>query len=44
MKNKEQQVMAAYEAPKVEVVEVEVEQGFAASGDYINPLPIEDWN
>ena len=33
MKNKEQQVMAAYEAPKVEVIEVEVEQGFAASGE-----------
>ena len=32
MKNKEQQAMAAYEPPKVEVIEVAVEQGFAASG------------
>ena len=34
MKNKEQ-VLAAYEAPQVEVieVEVEVEQGFAVSGE-----------
>ena len=32
MKSKEQQAMAAYEAPMVEVVEVEVEQGFATSG------------
>ena len=31
MKNK-QQVMAAYEAPQVEVIEVEVEKGFALSG------------
>ena len=31
MKNKEQQAMAAYEAPKVEVIEVEVEKGFALS-------------
>ena len=30
MKNKEQ-AMAAYEAPKVEVIEVEVEKGFAIS-------------
>ena len=33
MKSKEQQAMAAYEAPKVEVIEVEVEKGFATSGD-----------
>ena len=32
MKSKEQ-VLAAYEAPQVEVIEVEVEQGFAMSGD-----------
>ena len=32
MKSKEQ-AMAAYEAPKVEVIEVEVEKGFAASLD-----------
>ena len=43
MKNKEQ-VLAAYEAPQVEVIEVEVEQGFAASNDID---PYEDgtgWN
>ena len=39
MKNKEQQAMAAYEAPKVEVIEVQVEQGFAASD-----LSYEEWN
>lgn len=33
MKSNEQQAMAAYEAPKVEVIEVQVEQGFAASGE-----------
>lgn len=38
MKREEQQ-MVAYEAPKVEVIEVEVEQGFAASD-----IPYEDWN
>lgn len=31
---KEQQPLAAYEAPKVEVIEVEVEKGFANSMDY----------
>ena len=31
MKSKEQQAMEAYEAPKVEVIEVEVEKGFAVS-------------
>ena len=34
MKNKEQ-AMAAYEAPKVEVIEVEVEKGFATSVNLI---------
>lgn len=38
MKDKER-TMVAYEAPKVEVIEVEVEQGFAASD-----IPYEDWN
>lgn len=33
MKSKEQQAMVAYEAPKVEVIEVQVEQGFATSGE-----------
>ena len=28
---KKEQVMAAYEAPRIEVVEVEVEKGFAVS-------------
>lgn len=34
MKREEEQVMEAYEAPKVEVIEVEVEKGFANSMDY----------
>ena len=33
MKSKEQQTMVAYEAPKVEIIEVEVEKGFAVSGE-----------
>ena len=36
MKSKEQQEMVAYEAPKVEVIEVEVEKGFAASIDSLD--------
>ena len=40
MKSKEQQAMAAYEAPKVEVIEVEVEKGFATSGE-ANPADYE---
>ena len=32
MKNKELVTTAAYEPPKVEVIEVAVEQGFAGSG------------
>ena len=35
MKTKEQPRMEAYEAPSVEVIEVEVEKGFASS---IEPL------
>ena len=31
MNKNEKQTMAAYEAPKVEVIEVEVEKGFAGS-------------
>lgn len=31
MKQKEQVTLEAYEAPKVEVIEVEVERGFAGS-------------
>lgn len=31
---KTMEMMAAYEAPKVEVIEVEVEQGFAVSDPY----------
>lgn len=34
-----------YEAPKVEVIEVEVEKGFIISGDGgPNPLDNNDWN
>lgn len=33
MENREKQTVAAYEAPKVEIIEVEVEKGFAASGE-----------
>lgn len=40
MKSKEQQTMVAYEAPKVEVIEVEVEKGFATSGE-ANPADYE---
>ncbi len=35
---KVEKLMAAYEAPKVEVIEVEVEQGFAVS------MPYDEWN
>ena len=31
---KTMEMMAAYEAPQVEVIEVEVEQGFAVSDPY----------
>ena len=31
------QEMMVYEAPQVEVIEVEVEKGFAASPDYTTP-------
>ena len=34
--------VGAYEAPKVEVIEVEVEQGFAASFDGDNPPTVEN--
>lgn len=34
MKKKEEQTTVAYEAPKVEVIEVQVEKGFATSGGY----------
>ena len=37
---KEQNFMA-YETPQVELIEVFVEQGFAAS---VDPLGTEDWN
>ena len=37
MKREEQQ-MVAYEAPQVEVIEVEVEKGFAVS----DPAPLQD--
>lgn len=35
---KDQQPLEAYEAPKVEVIEVEVEKGFAAS------TGVKSWN
>ena len=38
MKGKEQEAMVAYEAPQVEVIEVEVEKGFAVS----DPTPLQD--
>ena len=38
MKNKEQETMVAYEAPQVEVIEVEEEKGFAVS----DPAPLQD--
>lgn len=45
MKNKEKQAMAAYEAPQVEVIEVQVEQGFATSGNGgLPPYANEPWN
>lgn len=40
-KNEEQ--IEAYEAPKVEVIEVEAEQGFAVSGN-LSPLDEESWD
>ena len=33
----------SYEAPQVEIVEVEVENGFAVSGVENNPLNNNDW-
>ena len=45
MKNKEQTV-AVYEAPQIEVIEVEVEKGFAGSDNTkmgINDLEEENW-
>lgn len=37
-------VMETYEAPKVEVIEVEVEKGFAASTEPLGPTKDElDW-
>lgn len=35
---REERMSVAYEAPQVEVIEVEVEQGFAVS----NPSPLDD--
>ena len=40
---REERMSVAYEAPKVEVIEVEVEQGFAASGN-LSPLDDESWS
>ena len=41
MKSKEQEAMVADEAPQVEVIEVEVEKGFANS---ISPLDDTTWS
>ena len=37
---REERIWMAYEAPQVEVIEVEVEKGFANS---ISPLDDEEW-
>ena len=39
--NKKEQTMEAYEAPRVEVIEVEVEQGFAVSDGTYGDMPGE---
>ena len=44
MKNKELVTMAAYEAPKVEVIEVQVEQGFATSNVGMTGVNVSGWN
>ena len=36
----EKEKILTYEAPQVEVIEVEVEKGFASSGDGENIIPI----
>ena len=40
---REERMSVAYEAPQVEVIEVEVEQGFAVSGN-LSPLDDESWS
>lgn len=42
MEKEMSEIRVAYEAPQVEVIEVAVERGFAASGN-ITPLPTNDW-
>ncbi len=48
MKRNRQAMATAYEAPKVEVIEVQVEQGFATSGTALdgssNSVPVEGNN
>ena len=45
IKMQERMIMVAYEAPTVEVIEVEVEKGFATSNDFgTTPLEHEPWN
>ena len=39
--NKKEQTMEAYEAPRVKVIEVEVEQGYALSGEMRGEMPGE---
>lgn len=42
MKKEQQKTPAAYEAPKVEVIEVQVEQGFASSNPITGTTVEED--
>ncbi len=48
MKRNRQAMATAYEAPKVEIIEVQVEQGFATSGTALdgssNSVPVEGNN
>ena len=39
--NKKELIMEAYEAPRVKVIEVEVEQGYALSGEMRGEMPGE---
>lgn len=45
VKMQEKMTMVAYEAPMVEVIEVEVEKGFATSNNFsTTPLEHDTWN
>lgn len=43
MKNKKNQRREAYEAPKVEMMDVRIEQGIAQSSGTIKDLENEEW-